>query len=133
MWTLTGVTGDEATAHRKVSPGDAETKMENYLDEYDQVTLRLRARAHLPTHSFSPRFEDDSGIDPADEATIRWQTAEGPVSDVTPLYDYRDVTSQVTVDGPAVLRDTSTTYAIPPDWSATVNEFGHMIITMEES
>jgi N-methylhydantoinase A/acetophenone carboxylase len=133
VWTITGVTGNEATSHVEVSPGDAETKMENYLDEYDQVTLRLRARAHLPTHSFSPRFEDGSGIDPADEATIRWQTTEGPVSDVTPLYDYRDVTSQVTVDGPAVLRDTSTTYAIPPDWSATVNEFGHMIITMEES
>jgi N-methylhydantoinase A len=133
VWTLTGITGDEATSHGEVGPTDAEARMANYLEEHDQVTLQLEARAPLPTHTFSSRFDAGSRIEPADEATIRWQTAEGPVTDVTPLYDYRNVDSQATFDGPAVLRDTSTTYAIPHDWRAEVNEYGHMIITMEES
>ena len=133
VWTVTGMVDDEAMSHTEVRPADAKSKMAEFLKTYDQVTLQLRARASLPTHSFTPEFEAGSTVEPADETTVRWRTTEGPVTDGTSLYDYREVTGQVTVDGPAVLRDTSTTYAIPPDWSAEVNEFGHMIITMEAS
>ncbi len=132
-WSLSGVKGDETDSFGEVSPADAEVRIEDLLEDYEQVTLELTAQAHLPTHRFNSRFENKDTVEPAEEATIRWSTTDGPVTESTPIYDYRRVGSQVTFDGPAVLRDTSTTYAIPPEWTAEVNEYGHMVITMEET
>ena len=132
-WSVTGVSGDGAESLGEVSPDDARTKMERVLDEHEQVSLRLTARADLPTHSFRSRLEPGGDVPPADETTIRWQTADGPTDESTPVYDYRQVDEQTTFDGPAVLRDTSTTYAVPPDWHAEVNEYGHVVTTQEGS
>ncbi len=132
-WSLVGVTGDEAETVDEVSPGDAVTAVETHLGNYDQVSLQLTARAHLPKHSFATRRPAEESAEPAGETTVRWATSEGPVSESTPVYDNRRIGGQVTINGPAVLRDTATTYAVPPEWTAAVNEHGHTIITMEDS
>jgi N-methylhydantoinase A/acetophenone carboxylase len=132
-WSLNGVSGGDAESLGEVSPGDAQSKMERFLEDYEQVLLRQTARADLPTHSFHSRLDSGGNVAPTIETTIHWQTTDGPTSESTPVYDYRQVDGQTTFDGPAVLRDTSTTYAVPPDWHAEVNEYGHMVITQENS
>jgi N-methylhydantoinase A len=132
-WHVSGVTGTDAEDLGTVTPADAEPELADRLGEYDQVVLTLTATAKLPTNTFTPRHSTTVELEAADEAEIAWQTADGRVTDATPVYDYREIEGQATGAGPAVLRDSSTTYAIPPDWRFEINEYGHMVITAEDS
>lgn len=131
-WTVSGISGNDASELGETAPADAETKLGAELPDYDQVVLTLTAEARLPTHSFRESLDSSGTLEPVGESEIRWSTADGAVTDSTPVYDYREVDGQVAASGPAVLRDTSTTYAIPPDWRFEINEFGHMTMTQED-
>jgi N-methylhydantoinase A len=132
-WHVSGVTGTEATDLGAVDPAEAESELAARLDDYDQVVLTLTATAQLPTNTFTPRLSTTTELEPASESDIAWQTADGQATASTPVFDYREIEGQASAAGPAVLRDTSTTYAIPPDWRFEINEYGHMVITAEDS
>lgn len=132
-WHLSGVTGTDATNLGTVEPADAESELADRLDDYEQVVLTLTATAELPTNTFTARLSTETAPDPVSESDIAWQTADGQTTESTPVFDYRELEGQAAATGPAVLRDTSTTYAIPPDWRFEINEYGHMVITAEDS
>jgi N-methylhydantoinase A/acetophenone carboxylase len=131
-WTLGGIDGEDAVELGETAPADAESDIATHLDDYDQVVLTLTAEAALPTHTFVPRHTSAGDLTPVEETEIQWYSADGRVADLTPVYDYREIDGQVASEGPAVLRDTSTTYAVPPDWQFEVNEYGHMIVSEAE-
>lgn len=131
-WTVSGIRDNESVELGETHPADAERDLKAHVDDYDQIVLTLTAKARLPTHTFEPQLTEDGTLEPVDEAEIEWPTPEGRVTDLTPMYDYRTLGGQVSASGPAVLRDTSTTYAIPPGWEFQVNEYGHTIITKED-
>lgn len=131
-WTVYGIRGDESESLGETDPADAESDLRAHVDDYDQVVLTLTASARLPTHTFEPQLPEDGTFEPVEEEEIQWPTTEGPVTDCTPVYDHRTLDGQMSSSGPAVLRDRSTTYAIPPNWNFQVNEYGHTIIFRED-
>lgn len=129
-WQLRGIDGDDADELGEVDPDSARRRMRQRLSEYDQVDLKLTVQAELPTHEFTAH-EGEADLETVADPQIRWR-ADGKVeSRLTDVYDVRDVTGQFSVTGPAVLRAEATTYAIPPGWSATHNEYGHIEMTTE--
>ena len=131
VWTVNGIRGNDAEELGETSPADAEKDLEDRLGDFEQVVLTLTATARLPTHALEPRRPEDGTLEPVEETEIQWPTPEGRVTDLTPVYDYRELDGRVSSSGPAVLRDTSTTYAVPPGWRFEVNEYGHTVITQE--
>lgn len=126
-WSLNGIRGDDVVELGETDPADAESVIADHLGEYDQIALTLTTEAELPTHTFIPQYSSETRPTPVEETEILWRSPEN--EETTPVYDYREIDGQVSTEGPAVLRDTSTTYAIPPDWQFEINEYGHMIIT----
>lgn len=130
-WQLRGIDGNDADELGKIAPDSARRRMEQQLDEYDQIDLKLTVQAALPTHEFSSR-DDEADLDPVADPSILWRDDGEAQSQLTDVYDVRDVTGQFSVTGPAVLRADATTYAIPPGWTAEHNEYGHIELNAED-
>ena len=45
----------------------------------------------------------------------------------TPVYDRKSLAAGQTIAGPAIIEERETTTAIPPGWSATVDQIGCII------
>ncbi len=129
-WQLRGIDGNNADKLGEIDPDSARQRMETELDGYDQVDLKLTVQAALPTHGFSSR-DSEAELEPVTDSDILWQEDGEAQSQLTEVYDVRDVTGRFSAAGPAVLRGDATTYAIPPGWTVTHNEYGHIEITTE--
>lgn len=130
-WSIDGIRDNDAQPLAEPDADEAEAILADTMPDYDQVVLTLTAEATLPTHSFVQRQAAEGDHEPVSESEIAWTTTDGMATESTPVYDYREIDGQVSATGPAVVRDTSTTYAIPPDWAYEINEYGHMIMTRE--
>lgn len=130
-WSIDGIRDNDAQPLAEPDADEAEAILADTMPDYDQVVLTLTAEATLPTHSFVQRQAVEGDHEPVSESEIVWTTTDGMATEPTPVYDYREIDGQVSATGPAVVRDTSTTYAIPPDWAYEINEYGHMIMTRE--
>lgn len=130
-WSIDGIRDNDAQPLAEPDADEAEAILADTMPDYDQVVLTLTAEATLPTHSFVQRQAVEGDHEPVSESEIAWTTTDGMATESTPVYDYREIDGQVSATGPAVVRDTSTTYAIPPDWAYEINEYGHMIMTWE--
>lgn len=123
-WTLRGIVDNGAEELGTVNQDSARQRMADSLAAYDQVDLRLHAEAELPTHEFLT-VEETADLEAAAESEIEWTVGDSGESVPTPVYDIRDIDSRIDGDGPAVLRDDATTYAVPPDWTFETNMHGH--------
>jgi len=66
----------------------------------------------------------DTDPTPVDQVEI---TTEG-ARHATPLYDREALLPGQTVEGPAIIKEPTGTNVIEPDWHATINAFGHLIL-----
>jgi N-methylhydantoinase A/acetophenone carboxylase len=130
-WTLRGIVGNNAEELGTVDQDNARQRMENNLVEYDQVDIKLEAKADLPTHEFST-VDDTADPDSIADIEVEWTISESGDSVPTQVYDIRDVTSKIEGDGPAVLRGAATTYAVPPDWTFETTMHGHTELRKDE-
>ncbi|MDO8785048.1 MAG: hydantoinase/oxoprolinase family protein, partial [Syntrophales bacterium] len=48
----------------------------------------------------------------------------------TDIYDFESVMPGNTIKGPAIIEATTTTFVIPPDLTAMMNEYGHIVIEL---
>jgi N-methylhydantoinase A/oxoprolinase/acetone carboxylase beta subunit len=78
-----------------------------------------------------PSIDGDSGeVRPAGEAEVRWP---GRGRMATALYAREGLKPGATIAGPALVEAPETTCAVPPGWSARVDDHGTLCLTNEEA
>lgn len=133
-WSVHGISDDETDNLGTVDASELEGAALDNVDQYDQIDLKLTARASLPTHEFVKQEASDVGFDPVETIDVRWSSGPDSQVEPTPVFDVRDVSGHYSGEGPAILRKTDTTYAIPPKWHCQKDEFNNVVINkMEES
>lgn len=134
QWRLRGVDGADGTEIGSVDPSRVEAEMQDHVGAYDQVILELEVRASLPTHEFDAHLNEEVSPHPVSNKVVRWPApaADEGTNKETPVFDRREIAGTVSAQGPAIIRDTSTTYAIPPNCEYRINEYGHTVITPNE-
>lgn len=133
-WRLRGVDGADGTEIGSIDPDNIEAEIGNHVGSYDQVVLELEVQASLPTHEFDAHQDEAASPHPVANEVVRWPApdTDGGVEQETPVFDRREIAGTVSASGPAIIRDTSTTYAIPPSCEYRINEYGHTVITPKE-
>jgi len=130
-WTLRGIDDNDAEDLGVIAPEDANQQLQEYLAEFEQVDIKLEARADLPTHEFTT-INDHADISAVADQDITMQVGESAEPVSTSVYDVRDLERRISVDGPAVLRAEATTYVVPPDWTLETNMYGHIEMRKKE-
>jgi N-methylhydantoinase A len=86
------------------------------------VTWRVTARGPIIPFSRATVLPDTPGRTRTTRPVHAW--TEGAQ---TPVYDRRSLAAGQTIAGPAIIEERETTTAIPPGWSATVDQIGCII------
>ncbi|QFY09866.1 hydantoinase/oxoprolinase family protein [Nonomuraea phyllanthi] len=92
------------------------------------VTLRCRAIAPVVRPAF-PTPPTVSEVTPVTSRDI-WFPATGWCRDV-PVYERADLGLGVTINGPAVVDEWTTTVIVPPAWNARIDQTGNLELTFD--
>lgn len=95
----------------------------NPSEEVECIAVRLVALGRTPA-AVTARL----AARPAPQPTGREQTRFGGQWHDTPVYWRDDVGPGVTLAGPTILLETSCTTVVPPQWSMTVSDHGHLTL-----
>jgi len=86
------------------------------------VTWRVTARGPVVPFHRTVALPTSPGEPKSYRAVHAWQE-----DTKTPVYDRSTLASGQSIAGPAIIEERETTTAIPPGWSATVDQFGCII------
>ena len=91
------------------------------------ITYRMRARARLPIHPELPHLEHGGQrAKPRSRRRAFLDVRRGWQD--TAVYDYRDLSRDDRLVGPAVVETPTTTVALPEGRTATLDRLGNMVI-----
>ena len=86
------------------------------------VTWRVTARGPIIPFSRATLLPDAPGRARTSRPVHAW--SEGAD---TPVYDRKSLAAGQTITGPAIIEERETTTAIPPGWTATIDQVGCII------
>ena len=86
------------------------------------VTWRVTARGPIIPFSRTATLPDMPSRPRTQRAVHAWSDG-----DMTPVYDRNALAAGQTIIGPAIIEERETTTAIPPGWTATVDQVGCII------
>jgi N-methylhydantoinase A len=96
------------------------------------ITYRVFAVGHMPFKPVLPRIADATGEPIAAKEHRRVFLDVSAGWQDTPIYDYDALRCGHAFDGPAVIEAPTTTVAVPPGATASVDHLGSMIIRFEQ-
>jgi 5-oxoprolinase (ATP-hydrolysing) len=90
---------------------------------FEALVVEAIGGASQVADSENPLVETDP--DPVDYVEIIC----GRARHLSPLYDRETLLPGQTIEGPAIIKELTGTNMIEPDWHATINAFGHLILS----
>lgn len=99
----------------------------NQTEQVQLVTLRLSARARLPSLKIRQKVSGEEGITKIKSNRDVWFDGVGKLA--TPIYERELFSSGTKLTGPAIIESLDSTIVIPPHWEATIDEQGFILLT----
>lgn len=99
----------------------------NQTEQVQLVTLRLSAKARLPSLKIRQKVSGEEGITKIKSNRDVWFDGVGKLA--TPIYERELFSSGTKLTGPAIIESLDSTIVIPPHWEATIDEQGFILLT----
>ncbi len=130
-----GTDGDWHTRLRERFEKRHEAEYGHYFEADPVELLNVRVTAIGDVESYTPpEITADGALEAAKttESTIVFGTPDTPKELTVPRYERERLAAGTEIDGPAIVDEFDSTVVVNPDWTATVEANGSIILTTEK-
>ncbi|QFU81804.1 hydantoinase/oxoprolinase family protein [Natronorubrum aibiense] len=130
-----GTDGDWHARLRERFEERHEAEYGHYFEADPVELLNVRVTAIGDVESYAPpEIAADGALEAAKttESTVVFGTPDAPEEQTVPRYERAKLAAGTEIDGPAIIDEFDSTVVVNPDWTATVEANGSIILTTEE-
>jgi N-methylhydantoinase A len=129
-----GTDGDWHARLRERFEERHEAEYGHYFEDDPVELLNVRVTAIGDVESYAPpEIAADGTLEAAKtaESTVVFGTPDAPEELTVPRYERAKLAADTEIDGPAIIDEFDSTVVVNPDWTATVEANGSIILTVE--
>ncbi|ELY40961.1 hydantoinase/oxoprolinase family protein [Natronorubrum sulfidifaciens] len=130
-----GTDGDWHARLRERFEERHEAEYGHYFEADPVELLNVRVTAIGDVESYAPpEIAADGALEAAKttESTVVFGTPDAPEKLTVPRYEREKLTAGTEIDGPAIVDEFDSTVVVNPNWTATIETNGSIILTTEE-